>query len=759
MGYAIIANSYFFGVGESACSNYPNSVHRRRSRSPVPKTGKVALALLFIQGWLTLSAALALDPATSGQWSSVMDWPCEAIHGHLLPTGEVLFWQRSGPPGDNNNAQLWDPVTNRISSAPNCAANVFCSGHAFLPDGHLFVAGGHITTWVGRPDAYSFDPFKNSWSRLPDMNNGRWYPTVTTLPNGDMLVTAGSMGNGTGNNLEPQVWQRASGTWRNLSTALLNVPIYPPMFVAPNGKVFMAGPRAPTRYLDPSGTGRWSLVANTQFGLRNTASCVMYDDGKVLVTGGTSCNYYGTCQTLPTATAEIIDLNSATPAWKYTGELAVARKLHNGTLLPDGKVLVTGGTQGSEDPNTNSANPAYAAEMWDPTTGLWRTMASTTVFRGYHSVALLLPDGRVLSAGGDFGGASAEVYSPPYLFQGARPSIASAPGSVVYGQRFVVGTPDAASISSVTMVALSSVTHSVNMNQRISKPAFSKTNGGLTLTAPSNPNTTPPGYYMLFILNGSGVPSVARILSISGTASSPTPTPTATPTPVPAAPTNLLATAGSPGAIDLSWTDNADNESGFKIERSTDGLTFTQIATIGPNLTAHTDTGLAPAIEYQYRLRAYNSGGDSTYSNTASATTAPSATPTPTPSGTPAPTATPTQTPAPAGARLSGMTVVTAPAGMAVVPLTDGYDYDLKNNLSVRADPISGVDSVVFKLDGVVVRTESVVPYSVAGDDNGVYAAWRPSVGDHVLVAIPYGLPRGGGQAGTPVTVNFKVVN
>src|SRR5947207_5462738 len=262
----------------------------------------------------------------------------------------------------------------------------------------------------------------------------------------------------------------------------------------------------------------------------------MYDDGKVLLMGGSPCDFYsGNCP-YPTATAEIIDLNSPTPVWTYAGSLVTGgRKLFNATILADGKVLVTGGTRGTEDPNTQPSNPAYESEMWAPATGAWTTMASLTTIRSYHSIALLLPDGRVLSAGGTFGGASAEIYSPPYLFHGSRPTITSAPTSVVYGQSFFVGTPDAANISNVTLIALSSVTHGFNMGQRISRPVFSQATGGLNVTAPSNPNKTPPGYYMLFILNSNGVPSVAKIVQIgsAGPTPTPTPTPTATPTATP----------------------------------------------------------------------------------------------------------------------------------------------------------------------------------------------------------------------------------
>jgi len=142
-------------------------------------------------------------------------------------------------------------------------------------------------------------------------------------------------------------------------------------------------------------------------------------------------------------------------------------------------------------------------------------MASLTVFRGYHSVAVLLPDGRVLSAGGKWGGKSAEVYSPPYLLKGSRPTISSAPASVSYGQSFSVGTPDATNISKVSMIPLTSTTHGFNMTQRFIKPTFSQATGGLNVTAPSNRNTTLPGPYMLFILDSNGVPSVAKIIRIN----------------------------------------------------------------------------------------------------------------------------------------------------------------------------------------------------------------------------------------------------
>src|SRR5205814_6117793 len=211
--------------------------------------------------------------------------------------------------------------------------------------------------------------------------------------------------------------------------------------------------------------------------------------------------------------------------WTYTGSMLTGgRKLHNATLLPDGKVLVTGGSRGTESPNVATVpDPAYASEMWDPASGTWTAMASMTKARAYHSIAVLLPDGRVLSAGGQQVAPGAEIYSPPYLFRGSRPTITSAPTNVAYGQSFLVGTPDGASITTVSLIPLTSVTHGFNMSQRIIRPSFSQTTDGLSVTAPSNPNTTPRGYYMLFILNSNGVPSVAKIVQINNTTPTPTP--------------------------------------------------------------------------------------------------------------------------------------------------------------------------------------------------------------------------------------------
>ena len=261
-------------------------------------------------------------------------------------------------------------------------------------------------------------------------------------------------------------------------------------------------PHSQSRYLDTSGTGAWTNVAVLNFaGSRDYGPALLYDSGKVLDVGGSDP---------PTATAEVIDLNAATPAWKYSGSMHYPRRQHNAVILPDGKVFIVGGSSaGGFDTSTS---PVLPTEMWDPATGQFTVMASIATYRGYHSTALLLADGRVLSAGGNVGGPNAQLFSPPYLFAGARPSIASAPVSAGYGQTVFVGTPDASSISRVTLLREASVTHTNNMSQGFQSLRFTATSTGLNVTMPANANLAPPGYYMLFILNGSGVPSVGSII-------------------------------------------------------------------------------------------------------------------------------------------------------------------------------------------------------------------------------------------------------
>ena len=476
----------------------------RHSCSLVIRGASVFVLLLYVLAVAVRSNAQA---TTQGQWSAVATWPTRAVHATLLPDGRVFFVSYYA---ESLQPHVWDPGSNTFTTTAASSYALFCAGHTPLADGRVLIVGGHIADYTGYPHAVIYNPATNGLSSLPDMNTGRWYPTATTLPNGDVLVVSGDINSNTNVDTLPQVFQLSTHTWRNLTSAQLALPLYPSMMVAPNGKVFNAGPSRQSRYLDASGTGAWSNVAVTNFtGSRDYGPAVMYDAGKVAVFGGADP---------PTATAEVIDLNAATPAWKFTGSMHFPRRQHNAVVLPDGKVFIVGGSSaGGFDTSTS---PVLPTEMWDPATGQFTVMASIAMYRGYHSTALLLPDGRVLSAGGNVGGPNAQLFSPPYLFAGARPAIASAPASAGYGQTVFVGTPDAASISSVTLLREASVTHTNNMSRGFSRLSFTKTSTGLNVTMPANANLAPPGYYMLFILNSAGVPSVGSIIQISSSAAS-----------------------------------------------------------------------------------------------------------------------------------------------------------------------------------------------------------------------------------------------
>jgi hypothetical protein len=502
-------------------------VDRRGSIKGAVAGAAAGVELVQASGAPARAQAAGPPPSEAGAWSPVYAWPKVAIHLHLLPNGKVLTWSDDDVPGlkDRNpgfaKAYVVDvPAGQRpgaVVEVFNNETNLFCSGHTFLPDGRLFVTGGHAgQDYFGVADVNIFDPFSQSWQTLGGfpMSYARWYGSALPLANGEVLLLGGTIGGNSDPNPLPQVWQ-AGGGFRDLTTAQLRLKPYPKIYLAPDGRVFHVGPEQATRYLSTSGTGQWAGGPRRRFGTRSYGASALYDAGKLLVLGGAANN-----STAPTNTAETIDLGASSPAWAYTGAMQHARRHANATVLPDGKVLVTGGS--SSAAFNDAAGAVLAAELWDPATGRWATMASMAVLRIYHSTALLLPDGRVLSAGGGRpkaknGGVhneNAEIYSPPYLFKGPRPTIASAPATVGYGGTFSVETPDAAGIAKVRLLRLASTTHTFDMNQRVSPLSFTAAGGALSVTVPSNRNLLPPGHYMLFIVNGEGVPSVAKILRV-----------------------------------------------------------------------------------------------------------------------------------------------------------------------------------------------------------------------------------------------------
>ena len=454
-------------------------------------------------------AGVASDPATTGQWGALMNWPLVAVHTSLLRTGKILTWD-AWETGGTPSVRLWDPATGAFTSVPNQTSQIFCSGLAQLPDGRLMVIGGHNGGEVGITDSNVFDPATNQWSLLSSMNSARWYPSLTELGDGRMAAMSGQTTPGSYADT-PELYSPASGGWTSLtgaSSSFVHDDGYPLSFLLPNGRLFVFDPEGGhLGILDPTaGTFAAGPISPIRFG-----AAAMYRPGKILVSGG------GAAWSAPTTGAtEIIDMTAASPAWQPAAPMAYGRYQHDLVVLADGQVLAVGGSADVDQADLNGPLPT---EIWNPQTQTWSAAAALSNPRMYHSTALLLPDGTVLAAGGgrwttahDY--QTAEIYSPPYLFKGARPTITSAPASAAYGATMTLQTPDAASISSVALVGLGSVTHTLDMDQRYVPLGFTAGSGTLSVQAPADPNLAPPGTYMLFILNGSGVPSIAKFVQI-----------------------------------------------------------------------------------------------------------------------------------------------------------------------------------------------------------------------------------------------------
>jgi hypothetical protein len=296
------------------------------------------------------------------------------------------------------------------------------------------------------------------------------------------------------------------------ASATKDLGLYPQMFVLPNGKVFKAGASANTYLLDTT-TGTWTNGPTNAFGSSGYAeSSAMYAPGKIIRSGGGDPSIANTA---------IVDMTVANPQWKQVSPMNFPRRRHNMVILADGQVMAVGGTRVADDLGDGITTGAvYEGEIWNPATEQWTVVPRMAMDRMYHSAALLLPDGRVLTAGGEFNGRkNAELYSPPYLFKGLRPTITSAPAAVGYGAGFSLGVAtDGSSIESVALIDLAAVTHAFDHNQRYVPLTFSQSGNILSVDAPPNANYAPPGYYMLVVKDSKGVPSVAKFVRVNSVA-------------------------------------------------------------------------------------------------------------------------------------------------------------------------------------------------------------------------------------------------
>jgi hypothetical protein len=505
------------------------------------------------------------DPARYGRWevlsfrSGVL-----AVHAAVVHTGKVLFFAGSGSSavrfrspdfGDETKgifmSVVWDPAVApgpgdphfshppTLRTANGKPFDFFCGGDAFLADGRMISAGGTLDydNFKGRNDVAVFDPATETWSFAAPMQHGRWYPTLTTLGDGRVLATTGLNEAGNAHNQALELYSPGTNSWqaRQFAPGFPGLPLYAHLFLLRDGRVFFSGGR-----MDDPLQVQPCIVDLTQNPvqttpvpdlldpvLRNQSASVLLppaQDQKVMIIGGGPVGKEDL--THATGMVSIVDLKAANPVYAAGPPMLLPRMHLNAVLLPDRTVLVVGGSLQQE------ANPLarLQAELYDPATNNWSLMATATVPRLYHSTALLLPDGRVVAAGGNpEGGQSVaweppdpqeemriELFSPPYLFKGPRPVIGAVPTEWHYGQTLTIQSPQAGGLRWVHLIKNGVTTHSFDSSQRLVDVQIVTQGGGsVQVTVTGEPNLAPPGWYMLFLVDVNGVPSIASWIHLT----------------------------------------------------------------------------------------------------------------------------------------------------------------------------------------------------------------------------------------------------
>ena len=481
-------------------------------------------------------SGVVLNEGDIGVWGPVITWPHIAISAANLPDGRVLTWsstETNAFPANREftHSAVFDPTNNTFQNTDSNFHDMFCAGVSTLESGVIVASGGN-------PDdsrTSMFDPNSLTWSPLSNMNDRRWYGTNITLPNNRIFSTFAKTAGNRSEVFDPgtNVWTRTANadmqTLVNEQNAInaaanpsgaLNLEWWAHMAITPEGRVFQGGPTPTFHLFDPIAGGANQVLGQMTGGrARMYGNAVTYDVGKVLLVGGADRREN---QPTTTANAYTVDLNSPTPIVTQAAPMNYARALSNSVTLPNGEVLVVGGNTVGKV--FNDSGSVFPAEIYNPATNTWRVVDDIDVPRNYHSTALLLKDGRVLSAGGGACGGCAvnhldgQIFSPPYLFDSSgnaatRPTLSVAPAQIIAGQQSTVTASD--DTTRFSMVRLSSTTHHLNTDQRF-VPITMQDNGGGTFTLDfnANPNVLLLGNYWLFAINANGTPSIGRTIQV-----------------------------------------------------------------------------------------------------------------------------------------------------------------------------------------------------------------------------------------------------
>jgi len=496
------------------------------------------------------------------------------VHLALLHTGEVLGFGGSANEKEMEGKwylpEIFTPnysdhnqgIVQEISDV-GIEGDLFCVGHAYLPDGKLFLAGGTykydgffnlemtFPPFSGLEQSYIFDPTDHSWTRLPNMKHGRWYPTCVMLQDGSIATFAGLTKWPPWlilNHHEICTKDGDQYVWKHMDGANKFLPLYPRIHLMPNGKLLYSGsynthmtfPFSLYGFnigiLKPGQKG-WKKIPNPKNMHRQEGSSVLlpinppYGKWNVMLMGGG--DMVGNHITNKTEVIKFDSQSEKTPQFEEYRDMIHNRYYIYAVILPDQNILVVGGkgghmghhhgNEGCLDESTG--NPKHTpdavmdAEMFITKEEKWIKVARMSVDRLYHSNAILLQDGSVMTAGSNPSRKCfekrIEIYKPPYFFKGKRPEIVNPPSEIKYGKPFEIETLNTNSIESVAIIRPSNTTHCLNPEQRYIGLEFEKNDHLLSVNMPENKSLAPPGYYMLFILNYEGIPNIAPFVLLS----------------------------------------------------------------------------------------------------------------------------------------------------------------------------------------------------------------------------------------------------
>ncbi|MBY0502834.1 MAG: RICIN domain-containing protein [Bryobacteraceae bacterium] len=492
-----------------------------------------------------LALPLLAQRNVTGEWGAIIPWPHIPVTVAHLADGRIVTWASTRPTtfpaGETfTYSTIFDPRTNTFTDLPNLKHDMFCAGVASLADGRFLASGGGAS--VRTTSIMSRTAANPTWIQSGNMNQGRWYNSSVSLPDGRILTWWGRDANGVAEIFDPftGLWTPATGI-NAASTADANDGVdddnqwFPHLHVAPDGRVFQAGPLKTLRWLDWRPTNGSIALAGTRTPdgdrQRKLGFSIQYRPGLILFTGGRDDRYNPSV----TNTTVRIDLRTGTPVVTAAAPMNYARAFHYNVMLPNGEVFTVGGNTSGKKFSDNGG--VLIPEVWNPDTDQWRTLPAMAEPRGYHLTSLLLNDGRIMMGGSGLCGCAADhqnaqIYSPWYLFDAngnpaQRPTINAAATDVRPGLSLALtGSND---ITAFNMIRLQATTHGLNSDSRFVPVPFTKNGTGqYSLALDSNANVLLPGLYWIFALNANGTPSLGYLVRVYTPETFPNPNPTVT---------------------------------------------------------------------------------------------------------------------------------------------------------------------------------------------------------------------------------------